>query len=100
MLWLYTSDLLLSRLAYTKGVMMKGYMRKVGKTLLFGLVILAIAGIIYLVVPKYQIQSVRVDDDTVVVTKLNTFTGKVTTEIGYGSTFKYDKYGRLQFTKK
>ena len=58
---------------------MKGYMNKVGKTLLFGLKILVVAGIIYLIVPKYQIQSVRVDDDTVVVTRVNTITGSVNT---------------------
>ena len=58
---------------------MKTYMRKVGKTLLFGLAILAIAAVVYLVVPKYQIQSVRVDDDTVVVTRINTITGRVDT---------------------
>ena len=56
---------------------MKTYMRKVGKTLLFGLVILAIAVVIYMVVPKYQIQSVRVDDDYVLITKINTLTGKI-----------------------
>jgi len=78
---------------------MKAYMRKVGKTLLFGLVILAIAGIIYLVVPKYQIQSVRVDDDTVVVTKVNTITGEVTSDIEYGSIFKYDEYGKIKINK-
>jgi len=55
-------------------------MRKVGKTLLFGLVILAVAAVVYLVVPKYQIQSVRVDDDTVVVTRINTITGEIDTE--------------------
>ena len=77
---------------------MKTYMRKVGKTLLFGLVILAIAGIIYMVVPKYQIESVRVDDDTVVVTKVNTITGEVSINpkrvSGSGSVFsKYlNKY--------
>jgi len=78
---------------------MHTYMRKVGKTLLFGLVILAVAVVIYMVVPKYQIQSVRVDDDTVVVTRINTITGKITTEIGYGSTFKYDEYGKLKINK-
>jgi len=55
---------------------MKTYMRKVGKTLLFGLVILAIAVVVYMVVPKYQIQSVRVDDDYVLITKVNTLTGE------------------------
>ena len=58
---------------------MKAYINKVGKTLLLGLIILVVAGIIYLIVPKYQIQSVRVDDDTVVVTRINTITGRVDT---------------------
>ena len=72
---------------------MKGYMRKVGKTLLFGLVILAIAGIIYLVVPKYQIQSVRVDDDTVVVTRINTITGEIVITSQTLIESAFDKYG-------
>jgi len=59
---------------------MKTYMRKVGKTLLFGLVILAVAVVIYMVVPKYQIQSVRVSDNFVVITKINTITGDIFTE--------------------
>ena len=69
---------------------MNNYMRKVGKTLLFGLVILAIAAVVYIVVPKYQIQSVRVDDDTVVVTRVNTITGVVNTsnESGKSSIWK------------
>ena len=74
---------------------MKTYMRKVGKTLLFGLVILVIAVVIYMVVPKYQIQSVRVDDDTVVVTRINTITGQVFTEIERVPVYKesiFDKY--------
>jgi len=70
---------------------MKTYMKKVGKTLLFGLVILVIAGIIYLIVPKYQIQTVRVDDDTVVVTKLNTVTGEVSSSYKSPGTY-LDKY--------
>ena len=56
---------------------MKNYAKKVGKTLLFGLVILAIAAVVYMVVPKYQIQSVRVDEDYVVIAKVNTITGEV-----------------------
>jgi len=72
---------------------MRAYMRKVGKTLLFGLVILAIAGIIYMVVPKYQIQSVRVDDDTVVVTRLNTITGEITINSQTLIKSSFDKYG-------
>ena len=63
---------------------MRTYMNKVGKTLLMGLIILVVAGVIYLVVPKYQIQSVRVDDDTVVVTRINTITGEVSSNSGSG----------------
>jgi len=67
-------------------------MRKVGKTLLFGLVILAVAVVIYMVVPKYQIQSVKIDDNYVVMTRINTITGKVNidTELVHRSIF--DKY--------
>jgi len=72
---------------------MKTYMRKVGKTLLFGLVILAIAGMIYLIVPKYQIQSVRVDDNTVVVTRINTITGEITVNSQTLIKSVFDKYG-------
>ena len=71
---------------------MKNYMRKVGKTLLFGLAILAIAGLVYLVVPKYQIQSVRVDDDTVVVTRINTITGEISTKTK--STYKSSVFSK------
>jgi len=78
---------------------MKAYMYKVGKTLLFGLVILVVAVVVYMVVPKYQIQSVRVDDNTVVVTRINTITGEITTSTEYGSIFKYDEYGRLKINK-
>ena len=56
---------------------MKNSIKKVSKTLLFGLIILAIAGLIYLALPKYQIHSVRIDDDTIVVTRINTITGNV-----------------------
>ena len=76
---------------------MKAYANKVGKTLLFGLIILVVAGLIYLVVPKYQIQSVRVDDDTVVVVRINTITGETTSNIEYGSIIKRDKYGKIDF---
>ena len=76
---------------------MKAYANKVGKTLLTGLIILVVAGLIYMVVPKYQIQSVRVDDDTVVVTRINTITGEITTDVEYGSIIKRDKYGKIDF---
>ncbi len=55
---------------------MKTYMRKVGKTLLFGLVILAIAVVVYMVVPKYQIHTIRLDDNFMRITKINTLTGE------------------------
>jgi len=73
---------------------MKTYMRKVGKTLLFGLAILVIGLLIYLVMPKYQIHSVRVNDDYVVVTKINTITGDITviSEKVYRSRSIWDKY--------
>ena len=77
---------------------MKGYMRKVGKTLLFGLVILAIAGIIYMVVPKYQIQTVRVDDDYVMITKVNIFTGEVDINYERYTPFKTGESRKLRFT--
>ena len=71
---------------------MKTYIRKVGKILLFGLVILAIAGMVYLVIPKYQIQSVRVDDDYVVVTRVNTITGQINTDTELVRRSVFDKY--------
>lgn len=71
---------------------MKTYMRKVGKILLFGLTILVIGLLIYLVVPKYQIHSIRVDDDYIVITKINTITGDIT--VTSKKVFKsiFDKY--------
>ncbi|MBA7573653.1 hypothetical protein ES695_06500 [Candidatus Atribacteria bacterium 1244-E10-H5-B2] len=57
------------------------FIKKVSKTLLFVLIIIAILVLIYLAIPKYQIHSVRVDDDTVVVTKINTITGQTITKI-------------------
>lgn len=72
---------------------MKTYATKVGKTLLFGLAILFICLLIYLVVPKYQIHSVRVDDDTVVVTRINTITGQMTVNSQTLIESVFDKYG-------
>jgi len=72
---------------------MKAYINKVGKTLLLGLIILVVAGIIYLVVPKYQIQSVRVDDDTVVVVRINTLTGEIVITSQTLVESAFDKYG-------
>ena len=58
-------------------------MKKLFRFLLVGLIIIIIAGVVYTVIPKYQIHSVRVNDDTVVVTKLNTLTGKLVTTVEY-----------------
>jgi len=67
---------------------MKTYIKKVSKTLLFGLIIIAILGLIYLAIPKYQtipkyqIYTIRVDYDIadvydrVLIIKLNTITGE------------------------
>jgi len=52
------------------------------KVLLIGLIVVVMCGLVYLVVPKYQIQSVRVDENTVVVTRINTITGRVNTSYG------------------
>jgi len=58
---------------------MNGYAKKVGHTLLLGLTILAIAAVVWLVYPKYQIQMIKIDDDYVMVTKINTLTGETNT---------------------
>jgi len=72
---------------------MDGYIKKVGRTLFIGLVIAGIALVVYMVYPKYQIQSVRVDDDTVVVTRINTITGEVTINSQTLIKSAFDKYG-------
>jgi len=77
---------------------MKTYIRKVGKTLLFGLVILAIAVVVYMVVPKYQIQSVRVDEDYVLITKVNTLTGKIDINYKRYTPLKTGESRKLKFT--
>ena len=64
-------------------------MNKAKKVFLAGLIILAIAGLIYVlpgaiysVIPKYQLYTVKVDDnselfnDRVLIIKLNTLTGE------------------------
>lgn len=70
---------------------MKNFIKKVSKTLLFGLIIIAILGIIYLAIPKYQtipkyqIHTIKVDYgivdvyDRVLIIKLNTITGETDT---------------------
>jgi len=70
---------------------MKIYINKVSKTLLFVLIIIAILGLIYLAIPKYQtipkyqIYTIKVDHniadvyDRVLIIKLNTITGETDT---------------------
>lgn len=59
---------------------MGAFIKKVFYTLVTGLAIIAIAGLVYLIIPKYQIHSVWVNiagDDYIVVTNINTITGDV-----------------------
>ena len=67
------------------------------KILLIGLII-AVLGLIYAVIPKYQIQTVRVDDDYVIITKINTLTGDVDTDYKRYSPFKTGESRKLKFT--
>lgn len=71
---------------------MKSYSKKVYRTLILGLAILAIALLVYLVYPKYQVNTVRISEDWVLITRVNTLTGQVTTEKEYTGTSKYGKY--------
>lgn len=77
---------------------MKTYIKKVSKTLLFGFVILAIALLVYLVYPKYQIHSVRVDNDYVLIIKMNTLTGEHITNYERYSPRKSGESTKLKFT--
>ena len=54
-------------------------MNKILNILLIGLIIIAAVGLIYLAIPKYQIEMIRLDDETVMITKINTLTGKTQT---------------------
>ena len=54
-------------------------MNKILNILLIGLIIIVLAGAIFLVIPKYQVEMVRLDNDTVMITKINTLTGKTET---------------------
>jgi len=71
---------------------MKSYAKKVFRTLLLGLAILVIALLVYLVYPKYQINTVRISDNWVLITRVNTLTGQITTNKQYTGTSRYDKY--------
>ena len=54
-------------------------MNKILNILLIGLSIIVIVGLIYLAIPKYQFEMIRLDDETVMITKINTLTGKTET---------------------
>ena len=70
---------------------MKTYIKKLSKTLLLGLIIISILGLVYLAIPKYQtipkyqIYTIKVDHniadvyDRVLIIKLNTITGETDT---------------------
>lgn len=36
-------------------------------------------GLIYLAIPKYRVEIIRLDDETVMITKINTLTGQTET---------------------
>jgi ABC-type uncharacterized transport system permease subunit len=54
-------------------------MNKILYILLIGLIVIVLAGAIFLAIPKYQVEMVRLDNDTVMITKINTLTGKTET---------------------
>jgi len=54
-------------------------MNKILNILLIGLFIIVVIGLFYLAIPKYQVEMIRLDNDTVMITKINTLTGKTET---------------------
>ena len=58
---------------------MGGFIKKFFYKLVLALIIIAIAGLVYLIIPKYQIQAVRLEDGAVAVIRINTITGQVNT---------------------
>jgi len=77
---------------------MKNFIKKVSNILLFGLIIIAILVLIYLAIPKYQIHSVKVDDDYVLIIKVNTLTGEHITNYERYSPRKSGESTKLKFT--
>ena len=59
-------------------------MNKILNILLIGLIIIVFVVLFYLAIPKYQIQSVKIDENYILITRLNTFTGEVA--------IRYQKY--------
>jgi len=54
-------------------------MNKILNILLIGLIVIVLTGAIFLAIPKYQVEMTRLDDETVMITKINTLTGKTET---------------------
>ena len=44
-----------------------------------GLITIVVVGLFYLAIPKYQVKMVRLDDKTVIITKINALTRKTET---------------------
>ena len=55
-------------------------MNKILNILLIGLSIIVIVGLIYLAIPKYQVNTVRINDNQILITKINTLTGQTSLE--------------------
>jgi cell division protein FtsL len=55
-------------------------MNKILNILLIGLFIIVIVALIYLAIPKYQVNTVRINDNQILITKINTLTGQTSLE--------------------
>ena len=55
-------------------------MNKILNILLIRLFIIATVGLIYLAIPKYQVNTVRINDNQILITKINTLTGQTSLE--------------------
>lgn len=55
-------------------------MNKILNILLIGLSIIVVVGLIYLAIPKYQVNTVRINDNQILITKINTLTGQTSLE--------------------
>ena len=52
-------------------------MSKILNILLIGLIIIVVVGLFYLAIPKYQVNTVRINDNQILITKINTLTGQI-----------------------
>ncbi|MBA7552393.1 hypothetical protein ES705_44954 [subsurface metagenome] len=55
-------------------------MNKILNILLIGLIVIVVVGLIYLAIPKYQINTVKINDNQILITKINTLTGQTSLE--------------------